>query len=116
MNEFDTPIFKKVYALYKTFYGYRASVPKQDRYTIWQKCETLLLEVLESILLAGQTNKEQKLPILEQASSKLNFLRVFIRLMCDVKALDTKRYAILESGVDEIGRMLGGWIKSTKER
>lgn len=116
MNDFDTPIFKKSYDLYKTFYGYRADVPKQDRYTIWQKCETLMLEILEAILLAGQTSKAAKVPILEGASTKLNFLRVFIRLMCDVKAIDNKRYLTLESGVDEIGRMLGGWIKSSRER
>ena len=114
MNDFDTPIFKKTYDLYKTFYGYRADVPKQDRYTIWQKCESLMLEVLEAILLAGQTSKAEKLPILEQASSKLNFLRVFIRLMSDVKAIDNKKYLSLESNVDEIGRMLGGWIKSSR--
>ncbi len=116
MNEFDTPIFKKSYDLYKVFYGYRADVPKQDRYTIWQKCETLMVEMLESILLAGQTAKAEKLPALEEASMKLNLLRVFIRLMCDVKAIDNKKYVSLETKIDEIGRMLGGWIKSTKER
>ena len=47
-------------------------------------------------------------------SSKLNFLRVFIRLMSDVKAIDNKKYLSLESNVDEIGRMLGGWIKSSR--
>ncbi len=116
MNEFDTPIFKKTYDMDKTFYAYRADVPKQDRYTIWQKCETLMIEVLDAILLAGQTAKAEKLPILEGASLKLNSLRVFIRLMCDVKAIDNKKYLALESGVDEIGRMLGGWIKASKER
>jgi hypothetical protein len=116
MNEFDTPIFKKSYDLYKVFYGYRADVPKQDRYTIWQKCETLMVELLECILLGGQTAKAEKLPVLEDASMKLNLLRVFVRLMCDVKAIDNKKYIALESKIDEIGRMLGGWIKSTKER
>lgn len=116
MNELDIPIFKKTYDLYKTFYGYRASVPKQDRYTIWQKCEGLLLDVLEGILFASQTSKVEKLPHLERTSVKLNFLRVFIRLMKDVKAMDNKKYIATEADLDEIGRMLGGWIRSTKER
>ena len=110
------PIFRKTYELYKIFYGYRASVPKQDRYTIWQRCETLILEALEGILYASQTSRQEKLPILERTSVKLNFLRVFVRLMKDTKAVDTKKYLIMESAIDEIGRMLGGWIRSTKDR
>ena len=53
---------------------------------------------------------------LKRASLKLNILRVFLRLMKEVKTLDNKKYITLQTLVDEIGRMLGGWIKSTKER
>jgi hypothetical protein len=116
MKDFDIPIFKETYDLYRTFYSFRLSIPKQDRYTLWQKCETLLLDVLEGIMVAGQTNRLAKLPVLEAASTKLNLLRVFVRLLSDVKAIDNKQYVALEMKVDEIGRMLGGWIKSTKER
>jgi len=53
---------------------------------------------------------------LEKTSIELNFLRVCIRLMKDIKAIDAKKYIVIEANLDEIGRMLGGWIKSTKER
>lgn len=116
MNDLDIPIFKKSYDLYKEFYALRLAVPKQDRYTLWQKCEGLLIEVLEGILFASQQSKSEKLPTLEKTSVKLNFLRVCIRLMKDIKAIDAKKYIIIEANLDEIGRMLGGWIKSTRER
>ncbi|MEI6305055.1 MAG: diversity-generating retroelement protein Avd [Candidatus Taylorbacteria bacterium] len=116
MNELDIPIFKKSYDLYKDFYTLRLSVPKQDRYTLWQKCESILIEVLEGILFASQQSKLEKLPTLGKTSIKLNFLRVCIRLMKDIKAIDAKKYVTIEASLDEIGRMLGGWIKSTKER
>ncbi|MEK7589217.1 MAG: four helix bundle protein [Patescibacteria group bacterium] len=116
MNDLDIPIFKKSYDLYKDFYNLRLSVPKQDRYTLWQKCESLLIEVLEGILFASQQTKLEKLPTLEKTSVRLNFLRICIRLMKDVKAIDGKKYIIIEANLDEIGRMLGGWIKSTKDR
>ena len=115
MNELEIPIFKKSYDLYKDFYTLRLSVSKQDRYTLWQKCESLLVDVLEGILFASQQSKQEKLPTLEKTSVKLNFLRVCIRLMKDIRAIDTKKYVIIEAKLDEIGRMLGGWIKSTKE-
>ncbi|OGG87330.1 hypothetical protein CO134_03385 [Candidatus Kuenenbacteria bacterium CG_4_9_14_3_um_filter_39_14] len=116
MDEFDIPIFKKTYELYKEFYGFRNTVSKQDRYTIWQRCEDLILEILEYILGASQLSKIEKLPILQKASTKLNLLRVFLRLCKDTKVLDSKKYIRLEQNVDEIGRMLGGWIKSTRDR
>ena len=116
MNEFDLPIFKKSYDTYILFYSLRLEIPRQDRYTIWQKCEDALLEILEGILFASQMSKAEKLPVLEKTSMRLNFLRVFIRLMKDVKAIDNRKYLSIEVSLDEIGRMLGGWIKSTKER
>ena len=114
MHDFDIPIFKKSYDLYKTFHEYRRVVPKQDRFTIFEKGESAILEVIECIMQASGESKKEKLPTLERASIKLNMLRVFIRLMKDVKTIDGKKYMNLESVVDEIGRMLGGWIRSIK--
>ncbi|MBI4992072.1 MAG: four helix bundle protein [Candidatus Harrisonbacteria bacterium] len=116
MDDFDIPIFKKSYELYKTFYGYRLMVSKQDRYTLWQRCENTILDLLENILLASQLSKEAKLPALEKSSLKLNLLRILLRLSKETKAIDNKKYLYLEEIIDEIGRMLGGWIKSTKDR
>lgn len=114
MNDFDIPIFKKAYDLYKTFHEYRKVVPKQDRFSIFERTETALLDVIESIMQASGESKKEKLPTLEQASFRLNMLRVFIRLMKDVKTIDGKKYLVLESAIDEMGRMLGGWIRSVK--
>jgi len=116
MEEFDIPIFKKIYELYRNFYSFRNSIPKQDRYTLWQKCENILLDSLENILLASQMSKAEKLPVLEKASTKLNLFRIFVRLSKEVKIIDSKKYVLLQEDIDEVGRMLGGWIKSTKER
>jgi hypothetical protein len=114
MNDLDIPIFKKTYDLYKEFSLLRTTVPKKDRYTIWQSCEEYILEMMECILTASQLQKDMKLPVLEKASLKLNMTRVFMRLMKDTKALDSKHYIAFQASLDEIGRMLGGWIRSTK--
>ncbi|OGN03875.1 MAG: hypothetical protein A2831_03095 [Candidatus Yanofskybacteria bacterium RIFCSPHIGHO2_01_FULL_44_17] len=114
MEELDIPIFKKVYELYKLFYSYRNNISKQDRYTLWQKIETLVLEIIESILLASSVPKSDRLTILEKISLNLNKLRIFVRLAKEVRILDNQKYLVLQENIDEIGRQLGGWIKSTK--
>lgn len=115
MNDsFDTPIFTKTYDLYKEIYGLRGTIPKSDRYAVWQKVENMTLKVLEQVLVAISLPKNEKVVILNEASKKLNMLRVFVRLSKDVKAIDNKKYITLQENLDEIGRMLGGWIKNLK--
>lgn len=114
MDEFDIPIFKKNYELYKSLNGMRATVPKQDRYVVWQRVENTSLDLTELLLHATALYKTEKLPVLDKASAKLNLLRVLIRLSHDTKAIDGKKYTTIQQQIDEIGRMLGGWIKSIK--
>ena len=114
MNE-DIPILKKSYDLYKLFHEYRNIVPKQDRYTVYERSENAILETLECFLEAGYSKSALKLIVLEKASVKLNSLRFFVRLMKDTKSLDAKKYLALQTLIDEIGRMLGGWIRSTNK-
>ncbi|MGA2667074.1 MAG: diversity-generating retroelement protein Avd [Patescibacteria group bacterium] len=115
MQEFDIPIFKKTYELYKNFHFVRNTAPKQERYTIFLKCENIILEIIEGILEASELYKNEKMPVLRKTSRKLNLLRVFVRLMKDTESIKLKDYTVMEEEIDEIGRMLGGWIKSTKE-
>lgn len=114
MNDFDIPIFKKSYDLYKTFHEYRKLIPKADRYTVFERGEDVILDILENIMAASIERPAEKLLILNKTSSRLNLLRVFVRLLKDTKAFDSKKYITLETNIDEIGRMLGGWIRSIK--
>lgn len=112
MEEPDIPIFKKAYELYKTLHGLRTSVPKQDRHALWQRIENTSLTVIEHLLLASQCGRGSKREPLEQSSVELNLLRMFLRLAKDTKVIDLKKYVSIQQAVDEIGRMLGGWLKS----
>lgn len=114
MNEFDIPIFKKSYDLYKTFHEYHRLIPKKDRFTTYERAENTLLDVMSGIFKASAQPKKVKVTTLEEVSVQLNLFRVFVRLMKDVKALDNKKYTAIQGEVDEIGRMLGGWIRSLK--
>ncbi len=114
MNEFDIPIFKKAYDLYRIFNDYHRLIPKKDRFTTFERAENTLLDVLTGIFKASTQSKQEKIGTLNDVSVKLNLLRVFIRLMKDTKALDNKKYTLIQSEIDEIGRMLGGWIRSLR--
>lgn len=109
----DIPIFIKTYDLYKVFYGYLSLFPRKDRYTLGQRCENVLLDILESIISASNLSKQEKLPILKSASTKLDVLKVLFKLCKELKIIDNKQYFTLDSKLIEIGKMLGGWIKTS---
>ena len=75
--------------------------------------ECAIIDVIEALIEAGYVSKTNKVAILEQASLKLNLSRFFIRLMKETKTIDSKKYMVLQTMIDEIGRMLGGWIRSS---
>ncbi len=116
MNDIDIPILKKTYELYSTFHEYRKVVSKADRFTVYERSENLIVDLIELFLEAGYTKSSNKSAILEKASIKLNTLRFFVRLMKETRVFDLKKYTTLQVIIDEIGRMLGGWIRSEASR
>lgn len=114
MDDLDVPIFQKTYTLYKNLHSLRAHITKQDRHTLWLRCENNTLQIIEELLTASTQPHETKQKPLERASIKLNVVRILIRLCKDTKAIDNNKYLALAAQIDEIGRMLGGWIKTTK--
>lgn len=113
MDQFDIPIFKKLYELYREFYAALKRFPKSDRYAIGQTCQTTIAEVMEHVIRASRLPRQEKVAPLDHASTKLDILRVYIRVAKDTRALDVDTYVALQERIDEIGRMLGGWKRSS---
>lgn len=86
-------------------------VPKTSRYTLSVRIDSLFIEILELIAAASFLPPQQKLPLIQKTSVKLDMIKFFLQIMWEVKALDNKKYILLSKNVDEIGRMLGGWQK-----
>jgi len=49
---------------------------------------------------------------LAEIDIELEKLRLLIRLAKDLRLLAMKQYGLIAERIDEIGRLLGGWIKS----
>lgn len=88
--------------------------PKNKRYTLGQKLDNLTLEVFELITQIPLLPKEQKTEILIKISSKIDLLKILLRLAHANKSLSTKPYLSLQEQLQEIGKMAGGWLKYFK--
>ena len=111
----DIPIVQSFYQLYVSFHEQIKQFPKTERYTLGSTLQNQLLAAFESVLTAASTTETPiKLKELQVVSAKVDLLRLLTRLAKDCKCLSNQSYLELESNLHEIGRMLGGWIKSLK--
>jgi hypothetical protein len=78
------------------------------------KIDSLFLEAIENIIKAAYASKVEKEIFLKRASVRLDLLKFFLKISWELQSLDGKKYIRLSEKLDEIGRMLGGWIKSLK--
>lgn len=87
--------------------------PKSERYTLGEQCGKTLLQILEHVLNASAAKDARtKLENLQAASTQLDMLRLLIRLAKDCGCLSNKAYLDLQAKIHQVGKMLGGWIKS----
>ncbi|MBI4434818.1 four helix bundle protein [Candidatus Uhrbacteria bacterium] len=109
----DVPIVHTLYVTYRLWHDLVLKFPKSERYALGQTCGQTLLAILERILAAaGIADRIQKLEHLRLVSTKLDILRLLVRLCKDTRCISNEAYLAVESKLHETGRMLGGWIKS----
>lgn len=109
----DIPIFTKLYDFYKNLTQAITSFPKTKRYTLGQKLDNLTLEMFELLLFIPAS--KDKITTLQQISIRLDLLKILLRLAKDCQSLTDKNYLILQTILQEIGKMLGGWLRSAKQ-
>ena len=65
------------------------------------------------MIQAKYTRNRQRL--LEQANLTLEVLRFQMRLAKDLQCLKVNGYGFAGKAIDEIGRLVGGWLRSRPE-
>ncbi|MFH1314788.1 MAG: four helix bundle protein [Candidatus Uhrbacteria bacterium] len=110
----DVPIIHNLTALYSFWSDVQIIFPKSKRYSLGIRCDETLLDIIQSVCRAAHSAPEQKLPSLETASTKIDLIKILFRVAKDTKCLANNDYLTLQSQLNEIGKMVGGWIKSLK--
>ena len=86
--------------------------PKSLRFSLAVRVEARMLEVLESVVVANKLR--DKLPLLGKADAALESLRILVRLSYEMKVLASNSYEYAAREMDEIGKLLGGWIRQQR--
>ncbi len=55
-------------------------------------------------------NKNEKILYIKVSIRKTDTLKLLFLILWETKSLDNKKYLMISERIDEIGRMLGGWL------
>jgi len=84
--------------------------PRSQKFLLGDRLQTQAMAVLDSLIAA--TYSRDRAGFLRSANLELEKLRFGIRLAKDLKHLEFKRYEYAARAVDDVGRLVGGWIKA----
>jgi hypothetical protein len=84
--------------------------PRSQKFLLGDRIQSTALDILERLIEATYTKARR--PALLAANLGLEKLRFLFRLATELKYLDLRRYEHAARAVDEVGRLVGGWLKS----
>lgn len=93
-------------------YGYIAirQFPKMERHVLGAEIRASMWQILRLIVICNK--RYYKKTTLQDLDAELDLLRSQVRMAKNLAYLDFKKYEVWAKLNDEIGRMIGGWVKS----
>ena len=91
-------------------------MPKLHRYSLGIKVDTLFVDIIEAIAWASFLPREEKTPVVRLATRKVDTLKVLLLVLWENKSLKDKHFISLSTELEELGRMLGGWLGQLKKQ
>ena len=109
----ESPVFVRTYDLLRWLIPITIKFPRQQRFVLAEAVQQTAFRLHEQLVETAYAS--QPVPILRQADVTLTRLRVYLRLCRDLKLFSRGQHEHVARMVDEIGRLLGGWLK-TREK
>ncbi|OOE71715.1 diversity-generating retroelement protein Avd [Salinivibrio kushneri] len=86
--------------------------PKSERFVLAAEIRQCIYKILRLTIVASK--RYHKKTTLQDLDVEVTTLRDMVRIALDLRYIDMRRYEIWQRHIAEIGKMVGGWIKSIK--
>ena len=86
--------------------------PRSQKFLLGDRIQSIALEVLEALIEATYSRARERQ--LGEANFGLEKLRILFRLAKDLRHVDARRYEHAAMALDEVRRMVGGWLKANR--
>jgi 23S rRNA-intervening sequence protein len=106
----ELTVITKMYNLIFWSCNHTSRFPRSHRFVLGERIERNLYNLLDTLIAAKYTKNRQRL--LEDANLSLEVLRFQMRLAKDLQCLKVDSYAFAAKSIDEVGRLVGGWLRN----
>jgi hypothetical protein len=113
-NNFDIPVVHKLRILYAYIYTIGNKLPKRDKLGLNKEIEKELFKILCLLISASLEASTEKINSLKKARIKIETLKQIIRLEYELKIITEKIYIKIQQSLQEISKMVNGWLKYTE--
>lgn len=105
-------IFTRAYDFLTWLLPVTENFPKSQRFVVTARLQSAALDFQERIIEANAKPGKWKLDKLREADAELLKVRLYLRLCERWEWIKPGQYKHASEMVAELGRLLGGWIKS----
>ena len=106
----ESPIFSKTYDFVAWLVPLTVKFPRQQRFVLASVLQQEALRFQSLLIEAAHQSKPQERLLV--ADCELDKLRTHLRLSRDLTMINTNQYEHAARLLVEIGKLLGGWMKS----
>lgn len=111
--EEDLSVFVKWTEFVEWLFPHSEKFPRRARFTIALRLENYALDIIEDLTVARYSKNKSE--ILQRINMNLEKMRIMLRLAHKFRYLSTKSYEFACRSLNEVGSMIGGWIKQQRQ-
>lgn len=111
----NLPVYKQSYDLLLEVYGMSKNMSRDYRYTIGEELKKKVMDLMVHIYYANGSTGEDKVQCLKKARKYMVEIKLYIRLLTDLKQISVRKLAELTERTESISKQLSAWEKSAKK-
>ncbi|MBI5291875.1 MAG: diversity-generating retroelement protein Avd [Chloroflexi bacterium] len=108
----NSPLFARTFDFLSWLLPRAQNFPRPQRFAVTQRLQNAALDFQELIVDADSARGANRLERLRQADAALSKVRLYLRLCREWQWLTSGQYEHAARMIAEIGRLLGGWMKT----
>ena len=110
----EMPLFTRTFDFLAWLMPMTNHFPRSQRFLVTKRLLDAALDFQEAIVQANNCRGGERLARLEQADELLDRVRIYLRLAVRWRWLKRGQYRHAAQMVAEMGRLLGGWQRTTR--
>ena len=103
------PVYKVSYDFLVEIFKFTKNFSQEYKYTIGESLKKETIELITNIYRANRS--ESKKALLQSARENLEVVRLYLRLVKDLKQINLERFISLNEKVESVSKQLAAWQK-----